>query len=50
MFTIAKIYWHWFGRNRHAVLFYVGSEFVLALPISRTKADLLVAAGWSHGT
>jgi hypothetical protein len=32
------VQWHWFGRNRHGLLFYDGREFMFAKHISRKKS------------
>ena len=44
------IQWHWFGRNRHGLLFYDCNEFMFANRISRKKAEQLIKAGTSHGS
>ncbi len=44
------IQWHWYGMNKHGLLFFDGSEFMFAKTISRKRAEQLVAAGMNSGS
>jgi len=45
-----QIQWHWFGKNRHALLLFgTGWEIIRQIPISRKKAEQLVKNGCSSG-
>jgi hypothetical protein len=45
-----SIQWHYFGRNKHAIIEYRGVEFVQAIPIAKRVAELLVDKGMNSGS
>jgi hypothetical protein len=47
---MCSVQWHWYGIDKHALLFHNGTEFMFATPISRKRAELLVDAGMDSGS
>ena len=45
-----SIQWNWSGKNRHGILFYDGTEYLFAFPISNKKAEILINLGMNHGS
>jgi hypothetical protein len=44
-----SIQWHWYGKNKHAIVVMEDNEFIEAIPVSKKTADRLVANGWNYG-